>query len=90
MIHGCDESLFRTFLYYLYGGVLDTTTMSLDDIIELLAIADRYETTSLLMLCESLLVDRVEDRSVFVLLQVADHYSARQLRVRELIHVNAS
>ena len=59
--------------------------MSLDDIIELLAVADRYETTSLRTMCEGLLVERVEDRSVFALLQVADHYSARRLRVRQII-----
>jgi hypothetical protein len=56
--------------------------MSTDDIIELMAVADRYETTSLRGMCEGLLVDRVEDGNVFGLLQVADHYSARRLRVR--------
>ncbi len=74
--------MFRTFLNYLYGGTLDTSSMSVDDIIELLAVADRYETTSLRSMCESLLVDKVSDSSVFALLQVADHYSARRLRVR--------
>lgn len=81
MIHDCEESMFRQFLHYLYGGTLDTSTMSMDDIIELMAVADRYETSSLRAMCEGLLVERVEDSSVFVLLQVADHYSARRLRV---------
>lgn len=83
VIHGCEETVFRTFLYYLYGGTLDTGTMSTDDIIEVMAIADRYETTSLRGMCEDLLVERVKDGNVFELLQVADHYSARWLRVRE-------
>ena len=61
---------------------MDTTAMSLDDIVELLAVADRHETACLRGMCESLLVERVEDASVFSLLQVADHYSARRLRVR--------
>lgn len=56
--------------------------MSSDDIIELMAVSDRYETTSLRGMCEGLLVERVVDSNVFVLLQVADHYSARRLRVR--------
>ena len=73
--------MFRAFLHFLYGGTLDATTMSLDDIVELLTVADRYETTSLRSMCELLLVERVEDKSVFALLQVADHYSARRLRV---------
>ena len=81
VIHECEEAVFHMFLHYLYGGTLDTTTMTLNDIIELLAVADRYETTSLRTMCEGLLVDRVEDGSVFALLQVADHYSARRLRV---------
>ena len=82
VIHDCDVSVFRTFLSYLYGGVLATASMSLDDIVELLMVADRYETTSLRGLCEALLVERVKDASVFSLLQVADRYSARKLRVR--------
>ena len=87
IIHDCEEVVFRTFLSYLYGGTLDTSSMSVDDIIELLAVADRYETTSLRGMCESLLVDKVKDSSAFALLQVADHYSARRLRVRYSIHV---
>ena len=82
VIHGTDESVFRTFLHYLYGGHLDTGAMSLDDIIELLAVADHYETTSLRVMCEGVLVERVEDSNAFPLLQVADRYSARKLRVR--------
>ena len=73
--------MFRTFLYYLYGGTLETGIMSTDDIIEVMAVADRFETTSLRGMCEALLVERVEDSNVFGLLQVADHYSARHLRV---------
>lgn len=81
MIHGCEESVFLTFLHYLYGGTLDAVSMSMDDIIELLAVADRYETTSLRTMCERLLVERVDNGTVFALLQVADHYTARKLRV---------
>lgn len=55
--------------------------MTTDDIIELMTVADRYETSSLRGMCEGLLVDRVEDGNAFALLQVADHYSARRLRV---------
>ena len=87
MIHDCEESVFRTFLYYLYGGTLKTDSMSTDDVIELMAVADRYETGSLRGMCEGLLVERVEDGSVFALLQVADHYSARRLRVRMCMSV---
>lgn len=77
--------MFRLFLHYLYGGSLDTSTMTMEDVIELMAVADRYETSSLRGLCEGLLVERVEDGTVFALLQVADHYSARRLRVSRML-----
>ena len=65
----------------MYSGALDTESMSLEEVIEVLAVADQYETTSLRVLCEGVLVSRVEDANVFFLLQVADRFSARQLRV---------
>ena len=80
-IYGCDVAVFQTFLKYLYSGDLETESMSLDDVIEVLAVADQYETTSLRSLCEGVLVSRVEDSNVFFLLQVADRFSARKLRV---------
>ena len=81
MIRECTECTFRLFLSYLYGGPLETDKMSIDDIIELLAVADHYETTVLRGRCEEYLVSRVEDSTVFPLLQVADRYSTRRLRV---------
>ena len=80
-IYGCDEVVFQKFLKYLYSGALDTESMSLDEVIEVLAVADQYETTSLRVLCEGVLVTRVADSNVFFLLQVADRFSARKLRV---------
>ena len=38
-----EESLFRTFLEYLYGKPLGFTDMTIEELIELLAVADRYE-----------------------------------------------
>ena len=43
IIKDVDVSLFRSFLEYLYGKPLDYANMSKEEIIELLAIADRYE-----------------------------------------------
>ena len=80
-IYGCDVAVFKTYLKYLYSGALDTESMSLEELIEVLAVADQYETTSLRVLCEGVLVSRVEDANVFFLLQVADRFSARKLRV---------
>ena len=82
--------MFRTFLRYLYSGALDTEAMSLEEVTEVLAVADQYETTSLRVLCEGVLVSRVEDGNVFFLLQVADRFSARKLRVCTQYVVSAS
>ena len=35
--------MFKVFLKFVYSGQLDTSKMSVDEIIEMLAVADRYE-----------------------------------------------
>ena len=46
----------------------------------------RFETPVLLQVCEGLLVERVDDSSVFQLLEVAELYRARHLRVSLCAH----
>lgn len=41
MICDAEESVFRTFLKFLYGGPLDTSAMTVEELVELLAVADR-------------------------------------------------
>lgn len=75
--------------------------MQVEELVDLLAIADRYdrfggpflvtsrscsttvrfEASTLSSLCETELIARVACSNVFPLLEVADHYSARKLRV---------
>ena len=43
VINDMDESMFKLFLKFVYSGHLDTSKMSMEEIIELLAVADRYE-----------------------------------------------
>jgi len=38
-----EEATFRSFLTFVYSGILETDKMNLEEIIEMLAIADRYE-----------------------------------------------
>lgn len=49
IIKDVDVSLFCSFLEYLYGKPLDYANMSKEEIIELLAIADRYEVQEIIM-----------------------------------------
>ena len=81
MVRDCPEATFRLFLRYLYGGRLDMDAMATEEVVELLAAADQYETSVLRGRCERCLVSRVEDVTVFPLLQVADRYSVKRLRV---------
>ena len=74
--------MFRTFLLSLYGGPLELASTQTEDLIELMAVADRYEAAGLRGRCEDALVQRVANTNVLMLLAVADRYSARRLRVR--------
>ena len=35
--------LFYKFLEYLYSGILDTRSVSMDEVLEMLALSDKYE-----------------------------------------------
>ena len=62
------------------GPMTSTTTILLSNK-EIFSLF-RYETPSLRLLCESQLVGKVADSTVFLLLQVADRYSScRKLKV---------
>ena len=82
VVHDVEETVFRTFLFFLYGGPLDLPSTQTEDLIELMAVADRYEAAELRGRCEETLVQRVANANVLMLLAVADRYSARRLRVR--------
>lgn len=83
VVRDCSETTFRLFLRYLYGGRVDMDAMATEEVVDLLATADQYETSVLRGRCERCLVSRVEDVTVFPLLQVADRYSVKRLRVSE-------
>lgn len=87
VVQDIEESLFRTFLEYLYGKTFDFDKMSIQELVELLAVADRFETSSLRLLCESQLVAKIQDKTVFQLLVAADQFSATQLREHSLHHI---
>ena len=43
MIPDTSPCLFYKFLGYLYSGILDTGSLSLDELTEMLALSDKYE-----------------------------------------------
>ncbi len=109
-VQDVDPESFRVFLQYLYGISLKLASVQVEELVDLLAIADRcgyvvstntvyykfnfydccarppqslvrFEASALCLQCESELVGRIESSNVFLLLQVADRYSAHKLRV---------
>lgn len=87
VVRDCSETTFLLFLHYLYGGPLELDSLHIEAVVKLLAAADQYETSVLRGRCEVCLVGKVEDGTVFPLLQVADRYSARRLRVtNQIVH----
>lgn len=51
VIHDMDESMFKLFLKFVYSGHLDTSKMSMEEVIDMLAVADRYEVCFDLITC---------------------------------------
>lgn len=43
VVQDIEESLFRLFLDYIYGVHLNLGAMTVQEVVELLAVADRYE-----------------------------------------------
>lgn len=43
LVPDTSPCLFHKFLGYLYSGVLDTRSLSLDEVTEMLALSDKYE-----------------------------------------------
>ena len=73
VVQDIDVSLFRIFLEYLYGKPLDYENYRQEELVELLAVADRYEVMVIvhLLFTLSLTHRQVQD----------NQFSARQLRV---------
>ena len=45
LVPDTSPCLFYKFLGYLYSGLLDTRSLSLDDVTEMLALSDKYEVS---------------------------------------------
>ena len=76
-----EEDTFRKFLNFLYGGNIALEALEVDEVTELLVVADRYEVETLRSLCETELLNRLGSTNVFTLLVMADQYSVTSLRV---------
>ncbi|KAK4876099.1 hypothetical protein RN001_012521 [Aquatica leii] len=80
IVHDTNPIVFRIFLEYLYSGRLCQSSLSSDQLAELLLLSDRYEVDSLKQVCEYGLQMSIDEDSVLYFLSMADQYNARILR----------
>lgn len=77
----CSAQLLSLFLRFLYGDHIDQTTLSNEQLIELLIMADRFEVEQLSAGCQTVLTSRLDNSNVLCMLAIADQWSATQLQV---------
>uniref|UniRef100_A0A1B6MP93 BTB domain-containing protein n=1 Tax=Graphocephala atropunctata TaxID=36148 RepID=A0A1B6MP93_9HEMI len=75
-----SPSLFSVLLDYLYCGQLDTGSFSVDQLADLMLLADRYEVDSLKTVCEHGLRTHIDHDSVLYFLSMGDQFNAKHLR----------
>lgn len=83
----CSAQLLSLFLRFLYGDHLDQTTLSNEQLIDLLIMADRFEVEQLSTGCQTVLTSRLDNSNVLCMLAIADQWSATQLQVKHLLRV---
>ncbi|XP_076252355.1 uncharacterized protein LOC143191312 isoform X3 [Rhynchophorus ferrugineus] len=81
-IHDTNPTIFKLFLEYLYGGNLQKKDLSMEQLLELLLLSDRYEMDTLKNTCEYFLKSSIETDTALYLLGVADQYNANILKRR--------
>ena len=80
-----EEDTFRKFLSFLYGAPIVLEGVDMEEVAELMVVADRYEVVTLRALCESELLNRLANSNVFTLLVMADQFSIASLKVSVLV-----
>ncbi|KYB25250.1 uncharacterized protein LOC100141518 [Tribolium castaneum] len=80
IIHDTNPFLFRIFLEYLYSGRLRDDSLSIEQLVELLLLSDRYEVDSLKQTCEYALQHSIDLDSALYFFNMADQYNARILK----------
>ncbi|XP_077980159.1 uncharacterized protein LOC144435438 [Glandiceps talaboti] len=79
-VHDANPELFKLFLQFLYGGHLDTSNLTVEQLADMMSLSDRYEVDTLKQLCESALKLQLDEDTAFYMLTLADQFNARMLR----------
>lgn len=79
-VHNTSPYLFSLFLEYLYSGRLECSSLTVDQLAEMLLLSDRYELDSLKQACEHGLKSHLDDDSVLYFFSMADQFNAKILK----------
>lgn len=80
-INDCAKSTFMMFLRFMYGG--SVPYISLDDTIELIKIAEKYQTTQLKRICEDILLDNLTEADpVHNIYQFLNQYNCSNVAIQ--------
>lgn len=87
IIHDTSPVIFRRLLLYLYGAPIDKT-VGVEQICELMLLADRYSVDELKDICETTLLSLIDDQSVICLLGIADQFTTTALKADCLTYMS--
>ncbi|XP_055601427.1 uncharacterized protein LOC129750379 [Uranotaenia lowii] len=87
VIHDTSPVIFRRLLLYLYGAPVDKS-VGVDQICELMLLADRYSVDNLKDICENTLIASIDSDSIIYLLGISDRFNATTLKASCLSYVS--
>ncbi|XP_045474802.1 uncharacterized protein LOC123680773 [Harmonia axyridis] len=81
VIHETNPETFKIFLEYLYSGKLSPSSITHEQLVDLVVLSDRFEVDSLKQACEMALEVTIDTENAIYLLSLADSYNAKTLKV---------
>nr|XP_049465521.1 uncharacterized protein LOC120960183 [Anopheles coluzzii]XP_049465522.1 uncharacterized protein LOC120960183 [Anopheles coluzzii]XP_049465524.1 uncharacterized protein LOC120960183 [Anopheles coluzzii] len=87
IIYDTSPVIFRRLLLYLYGAPVDRS-VGVDQLCELMLLADRYSVDNLKAICEQTLVSSIDGDSVICLYGISDRFNATALKARCLSYLS--
>uniref|UniRef100_A0A182N0W2 BTB domain-containing protein n=1 Tax=Anopheles dirus TaxID=7168 RepID=A0A182N0W2_9DIPT len=87
IIYDTSPVIFRRLLLYLYGAPVDKS-VGVDQLCELMLLADRYSVDNLKAICEQTLVAAIDTDSVICLYGISDRFNAVALKARCLSYLS--
>uniref|UniRef100_A0A182PN43 BTB domain-containing protein n=1 Tax=Anopheles epiroticus TaxID=199890 RepID=A0A182PN43_9DIPT len=87
IIYDTSPVIFRRLLLYLYGAPVDRS-VGVDQLCELMLLADRYSVDNLKAICEQTLVSSIDADTVICLYGISDRFNATALKARCLSYLS--